>query len=410
MAKIRPFAAIRPRPSLAAQVSALPYDVVSREDAWLQAKDNPLSFFHISRPDIHFPSSKENHWQEIHKKGREVFFRLLAEGSLYQDEKPYYYLYRLTMGKHSQTGLVALANCQEYLDNIIKKHELTRQEKEDDRTWHIKIIEAQTGPAFLIYKSDGQLNRLFHKIQTTPPEIDFIANDGVRHSSWTITDADIIEKITEYFSKIPALYIADGHHRIAAANRIYKEWRGLGGSAWFLSVIFPHDQVQILPYNRVVTDLNGLTPQLFLDALRNVFEIHDSGRAIPRLKHEICMYFQWKWRTLKFKSDLIDSSNPINDLDVHLLQKHVLKPILGIDDPRTSKRIAFVGGIKGPKELERLVDIGQFTCAFSLKHVSVDDLIHIADSGEVMPPKSTWFEPKLRDGLFSYQLWKPTLP
>jgi uncharacterized protein (DUF1015 family) len=308
------------------------------------------------------------------------------------------------MGEHRQLGLVAVASCAEYDANTIRKHEFTRPEKEDDRVAHLEVLDAQTGPVFLTYPADDALDGLFDRITGGDPDTDFTAPDGVRHTSWTVASGEDTEFIESRFDSIPNLYIADGHHRSAAASRVAKRRDGGGGSGLFLSVLIPHDQVQILAYNRAVRDLNGHSADEFLAALGQAFDIEESGLAKPGGKHEIDLYLQGLWRTFRPKPGAIDPADAIRQLDVSILQDHVLAPLLGIDDPRRSERIAFVGGIRGTGELEAMVGGGGFTCAFSMHPTSIGDLMRIADDGGIMPPKSTWFEPKLRDGMFCHQI------
>ena len=316
---------------------------------------------------------------------------------------PSYYLYRQVMGTHSQTGLVAAASCEAYLQSLIKKHELTRPDKEDDRVRHIEILNAQTGPAFLLYRAVPHLDDLVAARTLHPPEVDLVAPDGVRHQAWSVTAPADIALIDSEFRTLPCLYIADGHHRSAAAARVFRARRGAGGSASFLAVIFPDNQVRILPYHRALTDLNGLSPAQFLAALGSVFAIDEAAGPTPPGKYHLGLYLQGKWRGLRFLPSITaKAGGPAEDLDVALLQKHVLAPVLGIQDPRTSQRIHFVGGIRGTPELERLVDSGEHACAFSMFPTSVQDLMSISDAGGLMPPKSTWFEPKLRDGMFCH--------
>ncbi|MCX6904646.1 MAG: DUF1015 family protein, partial [Verrucomicrobia bacterium] len=317
---------------------------------------------------------------------------------------PCFYLYRQVMGSHSQTGLVAVASCEEYLQGMVRKHELTRPDKEDDRVRHIEALNAQTGPVFLVYPALPAINALVRAKTAGPPVVDFVAADGVRHSAWTLAEPEEARLVQSAFARLPRLYIADGHHRSAAAARVYQSRHGAGRSGLFLAVIFPHDQVRILPYNRVLKDWNGQAPEAVWKKLKEIFDLSASGQATPAAKHEICVYTDGQWRTLKFRRELTCSSDPIERLDVTLLQRHVLGPIFGIDDPRTSKRIDFVGGIRGPGELERLVNSGRFVCAFSMFPTSIADLMTIADAGGIMPPKSTWFEPKLRDAMFCHMI------
>jgi uncharacterized protein (DUF1015 family) len=306
------------------------------------------------------------------------------------------------MGKHSQVGLVAAASCEEYLANIIKKHELTRVDKEDDRVRHIEALNSQTGPVFLTYRAVAAFDAFVAKKISESPAVDFTAKDGVRHTAWNLASEDEILFVESQFTQIPFLYIADGHHRSAAAGRVYKSRHGAGHSGQFLAVIFPHNQMQILPYNRVLKDLNGHTPEQLLEKLAAVFDIQPGGAAVPARKHELALFFGGKWSKLTFKPQFTATSDPIERLDVTILQKQVLAPIFGIDDPRTSKRINFVGGIRGTAELEKLVAGGEYACAFSLFTTSIEDLMSIADAGGIMPPKSTWFEPKLRDAMFCH--------
>jgi len=421
MATIKPFAALRPKPELASQICELPYDVLSADEARAIAAVNPLSFFHVSRPEVDLTPGTDIYAPQVYAKGAENFQKLIRDGVLKQDAQPCFYLYRQIMGRHSQTGLVAAVSCEEYLGGVIKKHELTRVNKEDDRVRHIEALNAQTGPVFLACQVAPALDDFIAKISTAAPVIDFTANDGVRHSAWVVSGADDIKFIESQFKQIPVLYIADGHHRSAAAARVYLNRKSKAQSPGsksgpgkttldfghetldsFLAVIFPHDRMQILPYNRVLKDLNGWGPDQVMEILGCVFAIFPDGPAIPTGKHELGFYFRGKWHTLAFKKKLLATNDPLEMLDVSLLQTHVLAPIFGIENPRTSDRIHFVGGIRGTGELEKLVDSGKFACAFSMFPTGMDDLMAVADVGEVMPPKSTWFEPKLRDGMFCH--------
>jgi uncharacterized protein (DUF1015 family) len=410
MATIKPFAALRPVPELAARICELPYDVMSSDEARQIAAGNPLSFLHVSKPEIDLPPSTDVHAPAVYAKGRENFQRLIAQGALRQDPRPCFYLYRQIMGGHSQTGLVAAASCEDYLKGAIRKHELTHPDKEDDRVRHIEALNSQTGPVFLVYRAQTALDALFSNRTAESPDIDFTAHDGVRHTSWVLADPAAIGFIEAEFARFPFLYIADGHHRSAAAARVYQARKGGGHCACFLTVIFPHSQMQILPYNRVLKDLNGVSPAQLLQRLERVFlNEHEasgnrSGAHTPKRKHEVALYLDGRWRALEFRPALTSTTNPVEGLDVSLLQNHVLGPLFGVNDPRTSKRINFVGGIRGTAELERLVNGGDYACAFSMFPTSIEDLMAIADAGGLMPPKSTWFEPKLRDAMFCHMI------
>jgi uncharacterized protein (DUF1015 family) len=404
MATLKPFPALRPKPELAAQICELPYDVMSSDEARTMAAGNPLSFLHVSKPEIDLPPGTDLYSPAVYAKGRENFQKLISQGALRQDEKPAFYLYRQIMGKHSQVGLVAAASCEEYLKDIIKKHELTRPDKEDDRVRHIETLNSQTGPVFLTYRAAEKFDAFVAKKAAGAPAVDFTAKDGVRHTSWTLASADEIKFVEAQFAQIPFLYIADGHHRSAAAGRVFNSRHGAGHSGRFLTVIFPHNQMQILPYNRVMKDLNGHSPEQLLQKLAAVFDVRPGGAATPSRKHELGFFFHGKWQTLTFKPKFTATSDPIEGLDVTLLQKQILAPVFGIDDPRTSKRINFVGGIRGTAELEKLVNSGEYACAFSMFPTSIEDLMSIADAGGIMPPKSTWFEPKLRDAMFCHMI------
>ena len=404
MATLKPFAALRPKPELASQICELPYDVMSSDEARGIAAGKPLSFLHVSKPEIDLPPDTDIHAPEVYAKGQENFAKLIAEGALKQDSQPAFYLYRQIMGGHAQVGLVAAASCAEYLSGIIKKHEFTRPDKEDDRVRHIEALNSQTGPVFLTYRATAALDEFVARKIAQPPAVDFTGADGVRHTSWNVGGADDIHFVEAQFAAIPFLYIADGHHRSAAAARVFQSRHGAGHSGEFLTVIFPHNQMQILPYNRVLKDLNGRTPAELLKKLEEVFHIVRMGTATPTRKHELGLFMNKRWHTLTFKKNLTAVADPIEKLDVTLLQKQVLAPLFGIDDPRTSKKINFVGGIRGTAELEKLVNSGEYACAFSMFPTSIEVLMTIADAGGIMPPKSTWFEPKLRDAMFCHMI------
>ena len=404
MANLKPFAALRPKPELAARICELPYDVMSSDEAGEMAAGNLLSFLRVSKPEIDLPPGTDLYSPVVYARGVENFQKLISQGALQADEKPNFYLYRQVMGRHTQVGLVAAASCEEYLAGAIKKHEFTRPDKEDDRVRHIEALNSQTGPVFLTYRATPEFDAFVLKKISGMPVVDFTGGDGVRHTSWTISDAEDIKFVETQFARIPFLYIADGHHRSAAAARVFQSRQGGGQSGCFLAVIFPHNQLQIMPYNRVLKDLNGLSAGELLKKLEGVFHVIRLGSATPSRKHELGLFINHRWHTLTFKSKLTALKDPIEQLDVSLLQKLTLAPVFGIDDPRTSKRINFVGGIRGTAELEKLVDSGEYACAFSMFPTSIEDLMSIADAGGIMPPKSTWFEPKLRDAMFCHMI------
>jgi len=404
MAQIRPFAALRPRPLLANKICEPPYDVMSSTEARQMARGNPLSFLHVSKPEIDLPENIDLYDARVYEKGRENFSRMIAEGALQKDERPCFYFYRQIMGQHIQTGLVAVASCEDYLKGIIKKHEFTRPDKEDDRVRHIEALNSQTGPVFLVYRAVPKIDELAAAQMTQAPDTDFTAADGIRHTAWTVRDPGATQAISAAFAAMPSLYIADGHHRSAAAARVYQARKGAGESAWFLSVIFPHNQAQILPYNRVLKSLPGSDGASLLKKLQSVFRISPGGGGRPAAKHELGLYLEGQWHSLLYRPELTAGQSALDSLDVSLLQKHVLAPLFGIQDPRTSKDIQFVGGIRGSAELEKLVKSKEYACAFSMYPTGIEDLMAIADAGGVMPPKSTWFEPKLRDAMFCHMI------
>jgi uncharacterized protein (DUF1015 family) len=403
MADIQPFPALRPKPELASKICELPYDVMSSDEAREMASGNPLSFLHVSKPEIDLDPKINLYDPKVYAKGKENFQKLITEGSLFQDKQPFYYLYRQVMGSHSQVGLVAAASCEDYEKNIIKKHELTRPDKEDDRVRHIEALNSQTGPVFLTYKSNSKIDEFVAKKITMSATVDFKGNDGVQHTSWLIDSPADIDFIKTEFQKIPSLYVADGHHRSAAAVRVWKSKKSAKASH-FLAVIFPHNQMQILPYNRVVKDLKGMDSSSFVQKLQEFGTFEKKAQPRPSQKHEICILIDNTWHVFRWKKEFIEKENAIGQLDVSLLQKHVLGPLLGINDPRTSNRISFVGGIRGTDELEKLVRNGDYVVAFSMFPTKIEDLMIISDQGGLMPPKSTWFEPKLRDAMFCHML------
>jgi len=391
MATVYPFRALRPTPEAARLIAAVPYDVVSVDEARALVGGNALSFLRVSRPEIELPPGTDPYSDEVYDRAVQNFAALRKEALVTEDE-PTVYLYRLRMGDHTQTGVAAAFSIDEYDRGIIKKHERTRPDKEDDRTRHMKALGAQTGPVFLTYAAAPDIDAAADRAAKSPPLFDFDAPDGVRHTIWRASAADR-DAIVEAFARVPALYIADGHHRAASAARSRQTGRDTG----FLAVALPHNQVQILPYNRMVKDLGGLSPDAFLAAVRASFDV-GNGPASPARRGDIAMYFNGAWQTLRARSGA-DSSDPIRSLDVSVLQERLLAPILKIADVRTDKRIDFVSGARGTGELERLVTSGKAAVAFSLYPVGVGELMAVADAGEIMPPKSTWFEPKLRDGL-----------
>jgi uncharacterized protein (DUF1015 family) len=399
MAKLYPFRALRPTPENAALVAAVPYDVVNADEARAQVGGNPLSFLRVSRAEIELPAGTNPYADAVYDKAVENF-KTLRRTSMVVEDEPSLYFYRLKMPSagsgqgafHVQTGLAACFSIDEYDRDIIKKHERTRPDKEDDRTRHMKALAAQTGPVFLTYRASKDVNAIAGRVTSGAPLFDFMASDGVQHTVWRVGGADR-DALVSAFADIPALYIADGHHRAASAARA----RTPGHDRGFLAVAFPDDQVQILPYNRIVKDLGGLTPDAFLKAVGDAFDVQP-GPARPAHRGEIAMYFGGTWRTLRPRVKP-DASDPIGSLDVSVLQDRLLSPILEIADVRTDKRIDFVGGARGTAELEKHVNSGTAAVAFSLYPVSLADLMAVSDAGAIMPPKSTWFEPKLRDGL-----------
>jgi len=407
MATIRPFKGYRPKPEYAARVAAKPYDVLSSDEARAEAAGNPVSFLHVGKPEIDLPPDVDLYDERVYRKGKENLEKLLAGGILKEDPKPCLYCYAQTMNDNTQFGIVACASVREYLDNTIKKHELTRKDKEDDRTKHVRVTNAHTGPIFLTYRARPAIDAVVGQITGKKPEFDFVAPDGVRHRLWVIGDPVTIAALVEEFARVDTLYVADGHHRSAAAARVGDELRrenphhrGDEEYNFFLAVLFPHNQLRIMDYNRVVKDLNGLSVEQFLAKAGETFDIREGPHpAWPTQKGEYAMYLRGMWYMLRAPADLLADPDPVARLDVSILQNELLGPILGIDDPRKSKRIDFVGGIRGITELERRVNSGEMAVAFALFPTSIDELLTIADAGKTMPPKSTWFEPKLRDGV-----------
>jgi uncharacterized protein (DUF1015 family) len=401
MSELKPFTGLRPPRELVLKVACPPYDVVSSEEARAYARGNEMSFFNVSRPEVSLPPEIDEHDDRVYAQGKVNLAHFRARGWLRPEPEPRFYVYRQRMGAHVQTGLVACASVEEYANGLIKKHELTRADKEDDRTRHIDELGGNDEPVFLTYRADRGIDALVAQVCAAAPEYDFTTEDGIGHVFW-VAPSGLTERIAAAFRRVPALYIADGHHRSAAALRVRDLRRKRGAAAgehdWFLAVVFPHDQMQILDYNRVVKDLNGLTEQGLLEALGKAFEVEPSGEKKPAQVHDFGMYLGKRWYRLRARPGSYEDT-PTGVLDVSILQKNVLQPILGIGDPRTDKRIHFVGGIRGVGELERLVDGGGYRVAFSMFPTTLDQLMAIADAGQIMPPKSTWFEPKLRSGL-----------
>ncbi len=408
MAMIRPFGALRPAAEVAAAVSAVPYDVVSTAEARELAAGNPLSFLHVSRPEIDLPDGTGAYSDAVYLKAKESFQSLKRGAPLTVENEPSLYVYRLRMGDHSQAGVAACCSIDEYDSGVIKKHERTRKDKEDDRTRHMLAISAQTGPVFLTYRGLDEINDLVAEAQESAPLYDFTAPDSVQHTMWRLSETGAVA-MSEAFEAVPSIYIADGHHRAASAARARDVLRdanpGHRGDEeynFFLAVLFTADDVRILPYNRAVKDLDGITPRRFLESLGGHFEVTRGAPRSPAAKGQISMRLGDEWYSLSLLAETTKPLGPIASLDASILQDRVLDPLLGIKDIRTNKRIDFVGGIRGPEELERMVADGRAAVAFSMYPVSLDELMTISDASEIMPPKSTWFEPKLRDGLLSH--------
>jgi uncharacterized protein (DUF1015 family) len=408
MATIRAFQALRPTTERAAAVSAVPYDVVNTAEARELAAGNALSFLHVSRPEIDLPEGTDIHSDAVYEKAAENFETLKSAAPLFVEDSPSLYVYRLRMGEQQQTGIAACCSIDEYDSDIVRKHERTRKDKEDDRTRHMISLRAHTGPVFLTYRGRRQIDEIVARAQTEEPVYDFTAPDGVGHAIWRVGDVEA-ERLAEEFAAVPLVYIADGHHRAASASRARAELRSSNPNHtgeeeynFFLTVLFPAEQLRILPYNRVVKDLNGMTPKQFLSKVSSQFEVKEAASPSPLQKAEICMYLARRWHSLTLPAGTTNPIDPISSLDVSILGERLLDPLLGITDVRTDKRIDFVGGIRGTAALEQMVNDGQAAVAFSMYPVTVEQLMAIADANEIMPPKSTWFEPKLRDGLLSH--------
>lgn len=413
MITFRPFRAIRPCPEVAHAVASRPYDVLDSQEAKEEAAGNSNSFLRVIKPEIDLPDSTDLYSDEVYQKGRETFLEMIAKGTFIKDSVPNFYVYRLTMDGRSQTGLVGCCNFEEYYEGKIKKHELTRTAKENDRVRHVETLEANAEPVFFSYRGQKEIDQIVNKvIDSIPPIYDFEADDGIRHELWVSDDASQNEQLSAHFQKLDALYVADGHHRTAAAARVGQRLKeanphhtGQEEYNFFMAVLFPDDQLKIYDYNRVVQDLNGLDEEKFLEKLSHQFDIQkdDFSKIKPSKIREFAMYLPGQWYRLTPK-DAKRSADPVADLDVTILSDLILEPILNIGDLRKSNRIDFVGGIRGLSELSRRVDSGEMATAFALYPVSMDQLLSIADAGEIMPPKTTWFEPKLRSGLFVHSL------
>jgi uncharacterized protein (DUF1015 family) len=405
MSQLKPFKAFRPKPELAAQVASVPYDVINTAEARQLSAGNPYSFLHVGRPEIDLPEGTDIHADEVYAMGVRNLRRLIQEGTLQHEAEPCLYIYQQRMGDHVQAGLVGLCSVKEYEEGAIKRHEYTRKDKEDDRTRHVTEQAANAEPVFLCYRAVPYIDSLVDKIRATAPIYDVVTPDGIGHTVWVVSHETHIYTLNHLFDAVPALYIADGHHRTAAAIRYGQARRaanpeGTGDESYegFMAVVFPHDQLKIMDYNRIVKDLNGLSSEAFLAKVAEKFAVAPSTERSPKAAASFGMYLDGKWYSLTAKPGSFPADDPVRSLDVSILQENLLAPVLGIQDPRTDTRIDFIGGIRGMDELERRVQ-GGYKVAFSLFPTSLDQLMAVADAGQIMPPKSTWFEPKLRSGL-----------
>jgi len=411
MARIEPFKGLRPPKDIVDKVASPPYDVLNSAEAKKRTQNNPLSFLRITKPEVDLPDDVDIYSDEVYNKAKENFLKFIENKTLVRDKKKCFYLYEQIWGDHVQVGLVAGASCKNYQDDIIKKHELTREDKEKDRMRHIETLNANTGPVFLTFRHRDSIDALFEKGKEGEPEYDFTTANGVRHVLYVVDDHSLIADIKSEFAEIDYLYVADGHHRSASATNVKikrqeanPKHTGNEEYNFFLSVIFPDNQMKILPYNRVVSDLNGMCKAEFFGKVAENFEYDDVDLKVPRKSGEFCLYIEGKWYKLTPKEGVYNKDDAVESLDVSILQNNLLDPVLGIKNPRTEKRIDFVGGIRGTDELERLVDSGKFKVAFSFYPTTIEQLFNVADSGRVMPPKSTWFEPKLESGLVVHLL------
>ncbi len=409
MSKIKPFKALRPIGERAKKVSSVPYDVVNRDEAREIAKNNPLSFLHVSRSEIDLTDDVNPYDDEVYERAKQNLQALQADGTLRLDSEPSFYIYRLKMGEQIQTSIVATCAIDEYDADLIKKHEKTRPDKENDRTKHIVTMQAQTGLIFLCYRGTETINALIETVTATEPVYDFVSEDEISHTIWRTTAT---ESLVSAFKEIPFIYIADGHHRAAGASRARAEMQRANGHHtgeedynFVIAALFPAEQLKILAYNRIVKDLNGLNAEQFLQSINEAgFIVTDTENSVPENQGEICVYLGGKWRKMTFNVQYFVAPTVIESLDVSRLETFILKPILGIEDVRTDKRIDFVGGIRGTEELEKLVDSGKAEVAFSMFPTTVEQLLAVSDDNRIMPPKSTWFEPKLRDGLLIHKI------
>lgn len=410
--KISPFRAVRPKKSYVLDVASLPYDVLSSAEARAIAQGNPFSFFHISKAEIDFPEDTSPYDARVYEKAKSNLEIFVKKGVLVQEEKPSFYIYAQKMGDHRQYGIVAGVQASDFESGKVKRHELTLAEKQEDRTRHFETLNAQTGPIFLTYRAEPGIDGLVDAIVKREPEYDFTASDGIRHTVWVVSEHHEISRLESAFRGVPCLYIADGHHRAASAVEVARRKRAAGGQCtgreeynFIMSVLFPHDQLKIMDYNRAVKDLNGLDDVNFLKRIEDNFSVApDFREKSPGNPHDFGMYLSGRWYKLTAKPACYAQGDAIEALDVSILQNTLLGPVLGIGDPRTDKRIKFIGGVRGMAELERLVDSGECAVAFSLYPPSLEQMMRVADSGGIMPPKSTWFEPKLRSGLFVHLL------
>jgi len=412
MSLVLPFKAVRPHPQFVSQVAALPYDVMTREEAQKAVAGNPLSFMHVEKSEVDVPDQTTSNDILIYQTAKRNFAEMREKGILVQDKSPCFYIYRQQMGGRAQTGIVGLMSASEYDAGKIKKHELTRKDKEDDRINHVSTVNAQTGPVFISYRERQSLSKVVDKITVNTPEYDFTADDGVGHKAWIVADAKQIEEIKKEFCEVDALYIADGHHRAAAAATVARKRRSQDKSAGsaseyesVLAVLFPDTQLRVMDYNRAVKDLNGMTPEKYLEKISSCFTVSkDFAARSPQQMHDFGMYLGGQWYKITIKKGMFNESDPVASLDAAILQEQLLDTVLGIKDPRVDDRIKFIGGIRGMDELEKLVNKDGFAVAFSLYPTTMEQIIKVADAGAIMPPKSTWFEPKLRSGMFVHEI------